>query len=468
MSDFVKGEGAKIAIKFTEHLIGDITENKAAFSINGKERKHVNGELIDGDYQIDKIERHPIFKVWELEDRLKLDDPGEVQITDSKCYEVSSGTSLIGTVNANAGDIILATISHRSTFIMPDGWTKLYESIAIGSNQKMIFAVKEVSETSEVSFTAIQTSSARIYLNLIAISGISYIENANYEAISIDEATSINAPDKIEGEKLIWGCSANLWATSNFGSWKTEPDDLQLISLPTTTQAKQANFVDFGEGTPMGRRFIPNADTGTSIIVSAVRLVQKYTTPKVYISEAIKLTGQYRIRYSSVKPVNTNIKIEITTGKTQGEWQEVSNGEVITANNNLWIKVTLTTTDETITPILKEIWLEEPEQRKDTILLTMKPLKRFNNVEGELTVSYDQTKGTLKGEGGSVESFEHSFLPTDLVPVPNPYSPERLIIKHRIEGNFIRIYYTRAYVNEKITAKPNLIVDFINVGEINP
>lgn len=414
MSDFVKGEGAKIAIKFTEHLIGDITENKAAFSINGKERKHVNGELIDGDYQIDKIERHPVQKLWEddLGDGLQLDIevPGAIGIED----------------------IADTTLKSSSKY------TKIANRVEF-KKDTIIIQIK------------IKTSIAGDYTL--------YIKNDEDNSIVYEAITKTNLP-------------ADTWVTFDISPLHVLVGDRYKIEI---LQPLDSSYMVAGLHDGVLWKCIEGifGDGAWSNYFAAMGFVEqnkpnKYFITKEYITIVNLPTSAYRIRYSSVKPVNTNIKIEITTGKTQGEWQEVSNGEVITANNNLWIKVTLTTTDETITPILKEIWLEEPEQRKDTILLTMKPLKRFNNVEGELTVSYDQTKGTLKGEGGSVESFEHSFLPTDLVPVPNPYSPERLIIKHRIEGNFIRIYYTRAYVNEKITAKPNLIVDFINVGEINP
>lgn len=471
-----KGKGKKIAIKFNLPLIGDLEGNEGAFTISGQEYLYTdgpdnNGELVDKDYQVEKVERYPIPKVWELEKELKLDLPSEMSITDSKCYEIKSGTTLTGTVNANAGDIVLATITHRSTFTMPDGWDKLYESnIGIGSSgQKMVFATKKIDQTGEVSFTAKQSSSARIYLNLIAIGGISCIENANYEAISTSEVTSINAPDKIEREKLIWGCSANMWVLSDYGSWETVPDDLQMVSLDSTTQARQANFIDFGEGTPTGRSFIPNAaDTGTEIIVNSVRLIQEYTTPKVYTTEPIQLTGQYRIKYILDEPTNTNIKIEISTGAAQGEWQEVSNGEVITADTNLWIKITLTTEDATVTPILQSLWLEEPEAPQDTIRLIM--ADSFRNAQGDMIIKYNQALGNLKGTGGVVASFEETFTPADLVEQPDGVRV-REYINASMSGNMELIYISklsteppREYINASMSGK----IELINIEEVNP
>ena len=54
-----KGDGLKIGIKFTEDIVGDATGNESAFTITWKEYKYVNGNLIDGNYQVDKVERYP-------------------------------------------------------------------------------------------------------------------------------------------------------------------------------------------------------------------------------------------------------------------------------------------------------------------------------------------------------------------------------------------------------------------------
>jgi hypothetical protein len=46
--------------------VGFIYEIKREpFTIAGKERRHVGGELIDGDYEVKAVERYPIVKVWE-------------------------------------------------------------------------------------------------------------------------------------------------------------------------------------------------------------------------------------------------------------------------------------------------------------------------------------------------------------------------------------------------------------------
>ncbi len=465
-----KSEGLKIGIKFTEDLIGEVG-NKEAFTITGKEYQYVNGPLIDGDYLVDKVERCPIQREWELGGELQLDGPGEMAITDSKCYETTSGTTLTGTVNANAGDIVLATISHRSTFTIPTEWTKLYEStVTLSSNQKMVFAIKKVNISGEVSFTATQSSSGRIFLNLISISGLTKIELAEeYETYSTDEITSINVPNKTEGEKLIWGCSAPTWLTEG-GLWSTSPDDLDIVSLPSNVAARQANFIDKGNGNAINRSFIPNAGSGTTLVVAALRLIQEYTTPKIYTPQPIMLNGEHRLNWLEEKPIGTGILIEYATGQTQGQWQEVSNGDIITSNTNLWIRATLSTEDTAITPILQDLWLEEASAPQDRILITMDWWGKFNNTEGDLVVKYDAAKGNLTGAGGAVESFEVEFTPADLVQTPNPGFEEHLMAyPYGINLDFKEIEYQNGYAEEHLKAYPyEITLDLKHVSEINP
>lgn len=104
----------------------------------------------------------------------------------------------------------------------------------------------------------------------------------------------------------------------------------------------------------------------------------------------------------------------------------------------------------------------------DTILLTMHPQRRFNNVEGPLTVQYDQTVGSLRGRGGPVEGFIETFTPTDLEPKPNPHAAENIEVSAEASVDFIKVAYNQGYADEQITVSASATVDFIHVGIINP
>ena len=104
----------------------------------------------------------------------------------------------------------------------------------------------------------------------------------------------------------------------------------------------------------------------------------------------------------------------------------------------------------------------------DTILLTMHPQSRFNNVEGPLTVQYDQSKGSLRGRGGPVEGFTEVLTPTDLEPKPNPHVAENIEVSAEANGTFTKVAYNQGYADEHITVSAFATADFVYVGIINP
>lgn len=102
------------------------------------------------------------------------------------------------------------------------------------------------------------------------------------------------------------------------------------------------------------------------------------------------------------------------------------------------------------------------------LLVTMHPQGRFNNVEGPLTVQYDQSRGSLRGRGGPVEGFTETFTPTDLEPKPNPHVAENIEVSAEASVDFMEVTYNQAYADEQITVSASATADFIYVGIINP
>lgn len=102
------------------------------------------------------------------------------------------------------------------------------------------------------------------------------------------------------------------------------------------------------------------------------------------------------------------------------------------------------------------------------LLLTLQPLSRFNNVEGLLTVIYDQKLGNLQGRGGPVESFTRVFTPIDLEPKPNPHVEETITVSAKAQVDLSKVAYRKVYTDETITVSANVTVDFIYVGTVNP
>lgn len=123
--------------------------------------------------------------------------------------------------------------------------------------------------------------------------------------------------------------------------------------------------------------------------------------------------------------------------------------------------------------ILKEYKAISVEKHPDYsddkhLLVTLHPQSRFNNVEGPLTVQYDQSQGSLRGRGGPVEGFTETFTPTDLEPKPNPHVAENIEVSAEASVTFTKVAYNLAYADEQITVSASATVDFIHISEINP
>ena len=201
--------------------------------------------------------------------------------------DIVSGTSISGTVNAKAGDYVLATVSARSALTIPDSMTYLYKGNVFasnGANQSMSFAYQKIAEDGTYTYTFKQATAGRMYLSLIVLSDIDGLSYSGKYHIEVRSKTPVSVPEKSDGDMLVWGCSSTAWLnsdTSNSISWITNPDDLTYIGGASNSgQSRQANFIDFGTGA-VNRTFLPyeNSDGDLFFVVDAVEIIPKTITP---------------------------------------------------------------------------------------------------------------------------------------------------------------------------------------------
>ena len=201
-------------------------------------------------------------------------DNTENVIFNGACFEKESSSEIIGSIHAQQGDIVLATISARSELTLPDNLTLLHTSETFGSNkQTMSFAWMRVETTGEQTFTIHQAIETRFYLNLIALKnakGISY-DSSHY--IKADSADSLKPNEKSSDEILIWGCSAYFWkGSAPYGDWSCSNTNITPICLDQTkTAPRQANFIDAINDDGV-RTFTP-ASSGNPCVVDAVKII---------------------------------------------------------------------------------------------------------------------------------------------------------------------------------------------------
>lgn len=141
----------------------------------------------------------------------------------------------------------------------------------------MSFAYEQVQQDGTYTYTFTQSSSVRMYLNLIVLSNISGLQYSGDYHTAGNGSSSLSVPDKSSGDMLVWGCSAITWNTSTpYGLWITSPDDLTYIGLSASTQARQANFLDLGDGS-LSRTF--SAVAATDYVIDAVEIIPKTVEP---------------------------------------------------------------------------------------------------------------------------------------------------------------------------------------------
>ncbi len=185
-------------------------------------------------------------------------------------YETAEGTSLAGTVEAAAGDWILATVTAQSAIAYPEGWTLLKETPALNadnSNQLMAFLCIQAAEAGTVTVTVGQTDAARIYLNLMAFSGIGGFETDADSGYLSNRQSNVHTATRPDGGAVVWGCSANVFGTANW-----ECDDLPTPAVSVASAGRQANFYDAESGT---QRAFQAGTSDTAAIIDYVKILAK-------------------------------------------------------------------------------------------------------------------------------------------------------------------------------------------------
>jgi hypothetical protein len=98
----------------------------------------------------------------------------------------------------------------------------------------------------------------------------------------------------------------------------------------------------------------------------------------------------------------------------------------------------------------------------------------FRNVQGDITISYDQALGNLSGEGGAISSFEKSFTPTDLIEgltnTGGVYGhSENIQSNIDLAIGFNRVERINAFSTvENISGSVSISIDLIHIDDINP
>lgn len=182
-----------------------------------------------------------------------------------------NATSATGTIDVNAGDWILATVSVRSTPTYPSGWTILHQSAfftAESFQQNMAFLCKQSESAGTVSFTVRQATADRIHINLIAVSdidGFAYHEGT--EALVIASSSNKYTHARPQTACIIWGCTSII---SNNSAWTCT--DVSPV-IDNADGHRLANFID--DVTLTARTFGTTSPADYRVLIDCVEVLYK-------------------------------------------------------------------------------------------------------------------------------------------------------------------------------------------------
>lgn len=416
-----KAEGKKISIDFTLPLVGDVTGNEGAFTISSQEYLYTdgpdgNGQLINKTYGVESVERYGVSQLWNLGQSLQL-PIGEIPIGTTYENATQQGEGIAHSTFSSAYPISAAF----DGILTNNGWSAVgtigrWIGIDFGENPKMISKFRAFSYQQRFKGFVFEASN----------------DNSTWEVLQIGQLNNLREWDEFEFENNTEYRYYRLRCTSVYTGSNVSLTELEM----------HEGFNVYG-----------------------------YQTIGITEVGPLQYTGDYRVRWMEEVPINTTLVVEYTTGSTQGDWHEVSSGDIITANTNLWFRVKLETNNIEITPTLQDLWIEEPFGPQDIIRLVM--ADGFKNAQGSIEVSYNQTLGHLLGDGGAVASFVVSFTPTELMEgltdVGGQYGTHEHIqadVDAVVSLKYIEKIYS--YNTEYIEADVSALVDFIHVDEINP
>lgn len=161
--------------------------------------------------------------------------------------DVAAGTTLTQSINCKIGDLIIASVIARDSGneTASEGWTLLGRSTTQALNQTLAFYYKIATATTE-SLTITQSSSARIYISLIALTGKTTATMGSFVVAVQSIGASITLPNK----DCIVSASCNLWNTATETARYVYEGTTQKISvaLPANVQGRLESWIDYGGG----------------------------------------------------------------------------------------------------------------------------------------------------------------------------------------------------------------------------
>lgn len=445
MNNYIKGQGGKVAIKFTEDIVDLIPTPPEGYpEILTKDGTVTASNQYSATYSTDKVTDGSTSSYWqtrlELPQWLQIQLPTPRAVTKFRWYIGSSYRpemfEFYGSLNGVDFTLLLNGSSDNTT-----GWKE--------------FSIINTTAYSYYRWNI--TSKYSSYVNIYEIE-LYYKEYQNEAAFTVtgQEYKYVNGPliDKTYAVDAIERCTRTTIFKDDFTGGINE----NVIASEVLAIAD------------------PTLHVGTRIIAIPLDKTPTPRIPQFPVNTRIKWDEWLWPTHTVT--VETLVSQDLPDPENLPEegWEEQQNNELVTnipegnlTGYFLWLKYTLHTTDD-VSPTISPVEFEEETDPMDSIWLIFNPLSRFPTVEGDLTVVYDASLGNLQGEGGVVESFTKVFTPTDLEPEPNPNGEEIITVVPYIYVNYQAVEYIDTPPPiEYFTVAPAIVtVNLIKVDIIDP
>lgn len=216
--------------------------------------------------------------------------------------------------------------------------------------------------------------------------------------------------------------------------WDTGDISLHMVNIPTTSYDGTFTLGSLSYTKPTTESpdvtFRLQGDGTYLVEYSLIDLKRKLFVPdgvcEFVISGFENITQFLEGRINADLEIPEGTELKMFAKINDNEYVEYENNSKISfidsgfdlSESSLFIKFTLSTTDELVTPMVKGLNVTVRDFSDENVVLLTLPsgnMNSFQNAVGDVTVSYDGS-GTLMGHGGPVADFEVSFTPKDLIP----------------------------------------------------
>ena len=498
-----KAKGQKIVVKFNKSLLGEVTGNQSAFTITGQQKNPLHtGTPELTEYTVDSVERYPVATLYEDDFAGALDGvevggngvvlEGEDANTNSLNFDGNDYVEVPHSQAYNLTDAITLELWVKfTTLLSPIIISKRNNSsyswefgLAAGRLMARINANTNMAQGNTVLQTGVwyhlamtyNKSSIRIYINGVGEAAFYYSGaiTTNTVPVAIGRRSFVGVEEYTNG--II--DDVRIWNTARTQQEIQDNMDTELIGNETGL----AGYWKFNEGT--GTTAIDSTGVNNGTINGAIYSTTLPFTGSGYPSSATYTTTtpadtlptNPRLKWTEDLPTGTSITAEYAVNQdaltTPITWTPINNNDLLTIPNPatgyfLWLRFTLATTDTAVTPTLLSVWLEEAEAPPDTIILNFDTYNRFNDVEGDITVAYDQSIGTLAGDS-AVASFSVPFTPLDLLKTPIDEHTISVGITD-VAVNLLPVTYVDTHTDHTVSVGvTEVTVELIHVDDINP